>query len=81
MRYRANVENLWIETPQGPPYKTDRAVVTALIRGKRDDRVQVEFSPEEAAAIGRRLLDWASRADIVTAVQAVGTVIWERNRG
>jgi hypothetical protein len=81
MKYRANVTNLWLEVPKGPPQPGHRAAITADIRGKRTDQVRVEFDPEEAAAIGRRLLDWAARADVVAAVNAVGGVMWERNRG
>lgn len=67
--------NMWLNTSPGPPSPGQTATLHAQLVGKPAQTIAVTFDPEEAAAVGRRLLDWASRADIVTAVNAVGAVL------
>lgn len=72
---------MWLEVPPGPPQPSHLASITAEYRDKGVKRLmRVAFDAEEAATLGRRLLDWASRADIVTAVNAVGAVQREDGR-
>lgn len=66
---------MWLNIPPGPPHARQEATLFAEFTDKAGGKVGVLFDPEEAAAVGRRLLDWASRADIVTAVNAVGAVL------
>jgi hypothetical protein len=72
---QANVDLAWLNTTNPPAKPTDMAWIAASIVGHPGEKVMVHFNPATAAALGRRLLDWASSADPVTAVEAVGSVI------
>lgn len=71
----ATPASLLLKIPNGPPHPDHLATMLTDVRGSRGGTVAVAFNPEEAAQLGRRLLDWAGRADPVTAVEAVGHVM------
>jgi hypothetical protein len=76
----ATPSTMLLKVPNGPPHPDHVATMIARMRGTRDEYVAVAFDAEEAATFGRKLLDWASRADPVTAVNAVGVVLRESGR-
>lgn len=77
---KAMLINMWLSIPPGAPHPKQTATLHAQLVSKPGQTIAVTFDPEEAATLGRRLLDFAGRADVVTAVSAVGTVMQQDRR-
>lgn len=71
----------WLNVPPGPPHAKQEAILYVDFADKAGGKAAVLFDPEDAATIGKRLLDFAGRADVVTAVRAVGAVMHENAGG
>lgn len=77
---QAVVEYPWLNTTNAPAKPKDTAWISANLVDRPGERVLVHFNPTNAAALGRRLLDWANLADPGAALAAVGTVTREAGR-
>lgn len=72
---KASPVHMWLTLPNAPLQPGHSATLHVNMYDDPDRQVAVVFTPEEAAALGCRLTDFAFRADAVTAVNAVGAVL------